>query len=396
VNGDEPGVALPTDRMHMDQLSLGVLATSAKENEFRLPIHPQHFDRIDADLRTRIFLERGYGERYGVSDQHLATKVAGIRSREEIIATSDVVLLPKPTLDDADSLRDGQVLWGWPHAVQDPELTQICIDKRLTLIAWEAMNHWTPLGGFSVHVFHMNNELAGYCSVLHAMTLVGSTGHYGRHLTAAVIGFGNTARGAITALTSLGVHDVTVLTMRDVTAVASPVPSVVLDHLDRMEADPSRTTVLTDSGEVSTAAFLARHDIVVNCVLQDTDAPLMFVSDAELAEFPPGSLLVDVSCDAGMGFACARPTTFEEPMLTVGDGVSYYGVDHSPTYLWNSATWGISEALIPYLRSVMDGPSGWDQDRTIHEAIEIRAGVVQNPKILSFHGRSPEYPHLRL
>jgi alanine dehydrogenase len=377
----------------MDQLSLGVLATSTKENEFRLPIHPQHFDRIDADLRARIVLEAGYGERYGVSDAHLATKVAGIRTRAEIISASEVVLLPKPTLEDAANLRDGQVLWGWPHAVQDPELTQICIDKRLTLIAWEAMNHWTASGGFSVHVFHMNNELAGYCSVLHAMTLVGSTGHYGRHLTAAVIGFGNTARGAITALNSLGVHDVTVLTMRDVTAVASPVPSVVLDHLDRLPADPSRTTVHTDSGHVPTAAFLARHDIVVNCVLQDTDAPLMFVSDAELAQFPPGSLLVDVSCDAGMGFACARPTTFAEPMLKVGDGVSYYGVDHSPTYLWNSATWGISEALIPYLRSVMEGPSGWDQDRTIHEAIEIRAGVVQNPKILSFHGRSAEYPH---
>jgi hypothetical protein len=43
----------------------------------------------------------------------------------------------------------------------------------------------------------------------------------------------------------------------------------------------------------------------------------------------------------------------------------------------------------------MGGPSAWDLDRTIHEAIEIRAGVVQNPKILSFHGRSREYPHLR-
>jgi len=386
-------VAVPTDRMHMDQLSLGVLATSSKENEFRRPIHPQHFDRIDADLRARMVLERGYGDLYGVSDEHLATKVAGIRSREEIVAISDVVLLPKPTLDDVASLRDGQVLWGWPHAVQDPQLTQICIDKRLTLIAWEAMNHWTPSGGFLVHVFHMNNELAGYCSVMHALTLLGSTGHYGRHLTAVVIGFGNTARGAITALHALGVHDVTVLTMRDPTAVASPVPSVVLDHLDRTEADPSRTTVQTETGQVSTAAFLARHDIVVNCVLQDTDAPLMFVSDEELAEFAPGSLLVDVSCDAGMGFACARPTSFEEPMLTVGDGVSYYGVDHSPTYLWNSATWGISEALIPYLRTVMSGPSAWDQDRTIQEAIEIRAGFVQNPKILSFHGRSPEYPH---
>jgi alanine dehydrogenase len=379
--------------MHMDQLSLGVLATSSKENEFRLPIHPQHFDRIGADLRARIVLERGYGERYGVSDEHLATKVGAIRSREEVIAGSDVVLLPKPTLDDVGSLRDGQVLWGWPHAVQDPQLTQISIDKRLTLIAWEAMNHWTPSGGFVVHVFHMNNELAGYCSVMHALTLVGSTGHYGRHLSAVVIGFGNTARGAITALNALGVHDVTVLTMRDPTAVASPVPSVVIDHLDRTDADPSRTTVRTETGRVSTASFLAQHDIVVNCVLQDTDAPLMFVSDAELAEFPRGALIVDVSCDAGMGFTFARPTSFKEPMFSVGDGVAYYGVDHSPTYLWNSATWGISEALIPYLRTVLDGPRAWDRDRTIQGAIEIRDGVVQNPKILSFHGRATEYPH---
>jgi hypothetical protein len=263
-------------------------------------------------------------------------------------------------------------------------------------MSWEAMNHWTPSGDFVVHVFHMNNELAGYCSVLHAMTLIGSTGHYGRHLTAAVLGFGNTARGAVTALNALGVHDVTVLTMRDVTAVASPVPSVVIGHLDRTEEDPSRTTVQTATGPVPTAAFLAGHDIVVNCVLQDTDAPLMFVTDAELEAFAPGHLLVDVSCDLGMGFACARPTTFDEPMLTVGDGVAYYGVDHSPTHLWNSATWGISEALIPHLRSVMTGPLAWDQDRTIRLAIEIRAGVVQNPKILSFQGRSVDHPHPRL
>ncbi|HEY5135610.1 MAG TPA: N(5)-(carboxyethyl)ornithine synthase [Candidatus Nanopelagicales bacterium] len=382
----------------MSGLSLGVLANSSKENEFRLPIHPLHFDRIDADLRARMLLETGYGDRYGVSDDHLARQVAGLRSRHEIIASSDVVLLPKPTLDDIESLRDGQVLWGWPHVVQDAQLTQISIDKRLTLIAWEAMNHWTPTGTFVVHVFHMNNELAGYCSVLHAMTLTGSTGHYGRHLTAVVIGFGNTARGAVTALHALGVHEVTVLTMRDVTAVASPIPSVVLDHMDRTEDDPARTVVHadTDTGPVPTAAFLARFDIVVNCVLQDTDAPLMFVSDGELSSFAPGTLLVDVSCDAGMGFEFARPTTFEAPMLAVGDGVAYYAVDHSPAYLWNSATWGISEALIPYLRPVMAGPAAWDEDATIRRAIEIQAGVVQNPKILSFQGRATDHPHPRL
>lgn len=377
----------------MDQLTLGVLATSSKENEHRRPIHPRHLDRIDEDLRARIYLEHGYGDHYGVFAEHLAPQVAGMRSREEIIATADVVLLAKPTLTDIESLRDGQVLWGWPHCVQDPELTQLAIDKRLTLIAWEAMNHWTSSGTFVVHVFHMNNELAGYSSVLHAMSLVGTSGHYGRRLTAAVIGFGNTARGAITALQALGVHDITVLTMRDVTAVASPIPSVVLGHLERTADDPSRTVVLRSLGPVPTYEFLAEHDIVVNCVLQDTDRPLMFVTNEELAAFAPGSLLVDVSCDAGMGFECARPTSFQEPMLTVGDGVHYYGVDHSPAYLWNSATWGISEALIPYLRTVMDGPAAWDEDQTIRLAVEIRDGVIQNPKILSFQGRAADHPH---
>ena len=33
------------------------------------------------------------------------------------------------------------------------------------------------------------------------------------------------------------------------------------------------------------------------------------------------------------------------------------------------------------------------QDRTIRLAIEIRSGVVQNPKILSFQGRAADHPH---
>ena len=76
----------------------------------------------------------------------------------------------------------------------------------------------------------------------------------------------------------------------------------------------------------------------------------MFVTGDDLAAFAPGSLIVDVSCDDGMGFSWARPTSFADPMFMVGDGVHYYAVDHSPSLLWNSATWEISEALLPYLQ----------------------------------------------
>jgi alanine dehydrogenase len=377
----------------MDRLGLGILATSRKENERRLPIHPLHLDRIDADLRARIFLEHGYGERFGVPDEQLARQVAGLRARDRLIADCEVILLPKPTRQDVAELREGQVLWGWPHCVQDEPITQLGIDRRLTLIAWEAMNHWTAQGNFSVHVFHKNNELAGYCSVLHSLQLLGLSGDYGRRLRAAVISFGATARGAVTALSALGVSDVAVLTQRDVAAVAAPIPSVRIGHFERLAEDPQRTVTDTRKGRVPTAEFLAGYDIVVNCVFQDTDAPLMFVTEDELAHFAPGSLIVDVSCDEGMGFAWARPTSFAEPMHTVGDRVHYYAVDHSPSYLWNSATWEISEALMPHLRTVLAGPRAWDRDETIRRAIEIRGGVVQNPKILSFQRRSAEYPH---
>jgi len=377
----------------MDGLTLGVVATSGKRHERRLPIHPRHLERIDADLRSRMFLERGYGCRHGFGDDEIEAQVAGLRSREELIGGCDALVLPKPVHTDVAALRPGQVLWGWPHCVQDTELTQLAIDRRLTVIAWEAMNHWTPDGAFSLHVFHMNNELAGYCSVLHALQLRGTSGHFGPRLRAAVISFGATARGATAALLALGVHDVTVLTHRSVPAVASPMPPARLVHYDRDDAHPARRPALIEPESGSLSEYLARHDIIVNCILQDTDDPLMFVTNEDLDLFQRGSLIVDVSCDEGMGFEWARPTSFDEPMFTVGPGVHYYAVDHSPTYLWNSATWEISAALIPHLGTVMSGPGEWERSETIRRAIEIRDGIIQNPRILSFQDREPEYPH---
>jgi alanine dehydrogenase len=375
------------------QLSLGVMARSAKENERRLPIHPLHLERIEPGLRQRIYLEHGYGERFGVPDERLAGQVAGLRTRQELLAGCDVILLPKPLPEDLTGMRDGQVLWGWPHCVQNFDITQLSVDRRLTLIAFEEMHHWSGDGSFHLHVFHKNNELAGYCSVLHAMQLAGVTGEYGRPLRAAVISFGATGRGAVTGLSAAGVNDVHVLTHRDVAAVASPVHPARIVHFERDAGDPARCHVLGEEGREPMGTYLAGFDIVVNCVLQDTGAPLMFVTGGELAAFTPGSLIVDVSCDEGMGFSWARPTSFDDPMFTVGGGVHYYAVDHSPSLLWNSTTWEISEALLPHLAAVLGGPDAWESHPTIRRAIEIRDGVIRNPQILTFQHREARYPH---
>ncbi|MBM6620698.1 N(5)-(carboxyethyl)ornithine synthase [Micrococcaceae bacterium RIT802] len=372
---------------------LGVLGRSRKTDEHRVPIHPAHLERIDPGLRARLVLEEGYGERFGFSDADLGALVRQVATRSGVIEAADTVLLAKPQARDLEDLRAGQTLWGWPHCVQDRELTQLAIDKRLTLIAFEAMNHWASDGGFSLHVFHKNNELAGYSSVIHAMALAGFTGDYGRRRTAVVIGFGATARGAVTALKAHGVTDVRVLTNRKVASVAAPIHSAHMIQFDH-DGGPYLSEVITDDrGRVPLAPFLAESDIVVNCTLQDPNDPLLYLRDGDLAAFHPGSLIVDVSCDAGMAFEWARPTSFADPMFTVGTDIDYYAVDHSPSYLWDSASWEISAAALPFLDIVMGGPGAWERNETITRAIEVRDGVVVNPAILAFQQRGPEYPH---
>lgn len=376
-----------------DHLTLGVLSSTRKPDERRLPIHPLHLKRIAPELRQHLIFEEGYGERFGVSDSNLSPLVGRVVPRAQLLAEADVVLLPKPQPEDLAELRDGQVLWGWPHCVQDRAITQLAIDKKLTLIAFEAMNHWASDGGFGLHVFHKNNELAGYCSVLHSLALTGSTGDYGPRLSAVVIGFGATARGAITALNAHGIHDVQVLTNRGVAAVGSPIHSVRIVQFDHDPQAPFLSEVITERGRVPLAPFLAESDIVVNCTLQNPNAPLTYLRTEDLDAFRPGSLIVDVSCDEGMGFSWAKTTTFAEPMFTVGDHIDYYAVDHSPSYLWKSSSWEISEALLPFLETVITGPTAWTGNETISRAIEIRDGVILNQDVLQFQQREPDYPH---
>jgi alanine dehydrogenase len=380
--------------MRRQPLTLGVVGTSNKENEFRLPLHPAHLPQFEPALRSRVFVEEGYGSKFGVDRAYLAEHVAGIMSREELFEHCDVVVLPKPTEADFSLFRDGQVHWGWPHCVQDASITQVGIDKRMTFIAWEAMFSWRRGEVPELHTFYKSNELAGYCSVMHSLQIKGITGAYGATKRVAIISFGSTARGAVYALQGQGFADINVYTQRPPHAVQNQLPSLRYHQIRRVAAEATGLVVQRmGSRAVPFADELCEYDIIVNCILQDTNRPLLYIQGKEVNHLRPGTLIIDVSCDQGMGFEFARPTSFEAPTFEVGTRVTYYAVDHSPSYLWNAATHEISAALLPYIGTVMGGEEAWQKDPTIHRAIEIRDGVILNPKILSFQKRASQYPH---
>ena len=378
----------------MTDLTLGVVGSSRKENEQRMPIHPEHLQRLPERVRRQLIFETGYGTEFGISDAEMAAQSGGVATRHELLADLGVVVLPKPMLEDLEELREEGILWGWPHCVQQTAITQAAIDRRLTLIAFEEMFEWTREGLPGLHTFYRNNEMAGYCGALQALQLKGIDGYYGRSRKVLVFSLGAVSRGAINALMGRGFTDITICTQRPVHAVREEFLGCRYVHMRRGEEGDARMVVEDDDGTRPLLDLIGQSDIVVNGILQNPSRPVMFVAEDEIGSLKPGCLIVDVSCDAGMGFPFARPTTFEEPIVKVG-AVDYYAVDHTPSYLWESATRMISTPLLAYLPAVLAGRDSWAKHETLRRAVDIDRGVVTREAILSFQHREAAYPHRR-
>lgn len=372
-------------------LKAGVVKTSLKSNEKRVPIYPEHVSWIPIELRRNMCFEAGYGQDFGLADSYFLDLGCGIASRDELFRNSDLLILPKPLVEDLTMMKEGQVLWGWPHAVQQTAIAQAAIDNKLTLIAFEAMHGWSASGEKQMHLLYKNNELAGYAAIHHALQLNGIDGFYGPRRLVVILGYGSVARGAIHALHSRGFNNIVVLTRRPVHLVSDQHPDVYFSQF--VPKNDSVEVVNLNGDRTSLTDLLAQADMICNCVLQDTNAPIMYLQDHETEKLKQNSLIVDISCDKGMGFPFAKPTDFENPTFKVGKNITYYSVDHTPTYLWNAASREISKAILPYLGDVMAGRSVWEQHESIQKSIEIDNGIVLNRNIINFQKRNSAYPY---
>jgi N5-(carboxyethyl)ornithine synthase len=363
--------------------------TSIKENEKRVPIHPGHIAMIPEVVRGSLFFQKGYGKLFNMEDEEIR-KLTGNEpvERGELLRSFPGVLVAKPVLEDFKALRDGATVCGWIHSVQQPDVTQIAIDRKLTCIAWENMYHRTSRE--NVHIFYKNNEMAGYCGVQHALQLRGIDGNFGPARKVCVISMGSVSRGAIYALKGHGFSDITVFTRRPIYLASNKVPGIRYRHI---ETDPMGIFHIPGGHREKTPLIheLANADIIINGLLQDPKKPVYFIRDEDIERFGKQCLVIDISCDSGMGFSFAHPTDFTHPISRIGR-ILYYAVDHTPTLLWDSASWEISNGVLPFLRSLVDET----KSVVLDEATDIRKGKVLNRDILEYQNRSAEYPYAPL
>lgn len=310
---------------------------SHKENEKRRALIPADIRKIQH--KSAIYVERGYGNVLGYSDDDYSDCGVHICSRNEAL-NKDILCDPK--IGDAEYLaylHKGQIIWGWIHAVQNKEIAEKIINSQATAIAWEEMFYKGK------HLFWRNNEIAGEAAIMHAYSLYGI---FPYDTKVALIGNGNVARGAYKILVSLGA-DVTQYTRKT-------------EQLFREELD--------------------KYDVIVNALLWDISRKDHIIYKKDLIRMKRNSLIIDISCDKCGAIESSIPTTINNPIYTV-NGVIHYVVDHTPSIFYQTISKELSSVCANYIDYLIEG----NFDSVLNKALIIKDGNVIDNKIIEFQNK---------
>lgn len=310
---------------------------SEKENEKRRALVLD--DIKNMKNRKYLYFQEGYGRVLGFSDEDIIEAGANVSKKEKILSNCDVICEPK--IGDSNDLKNikNKIIFGWIHATQNYDITQICIDNKLTVYAWEKMFYKGK------HVFYKNNQLAGETAILHAMLM------YGRNfenLNAAVLGRGNTAMGAIKILNKLGAN---------------------IQVYSRNEEQLFREE-------------LNKYNIIVNCVLWDTSRKDHIIMKEDLSRLKNDAIIIDISCDKNGAIESSVPTTIDEPIY-YEKNVMHYVVDHTPTLFYKDASISLSKEISFYIDFLIE-----EKDNTVLDnALIIEDGKVIDKEIIEYQKR---------
>lgn len=307
---------------------------SHKENERRRAILPREVSK--SNFSDRFYFEKGYGKVLGISDLDYQEAGAHIVNRTEVLSQN---IICDPKVGDGDYLTDlkpGTIIFGWVHATQNRDITDKCIESKLTAYAWEKMFYKGR------HIFWKNNELAGEAAILNAFQCYGMLPW---KLNVAVLGKGNTAKGAVKSLNMLGA-EVTQYDHR-------------MDSLLREE--------------------IYKYDVIVNCVLWDVFRNDHIIYRDDLKRMKKGSFIIDVSCDKHGAIETSIPTTISNPVYTI-DGITHYVVDHTPAIFFKTFSAENSKVILPYLDMLVSDTLS----DVLRNSLIIKDGTIVDEEIIKF------------
>jgi len=307
---------------------------SHKSGEKRIGLIPENMKLIESP--QNVYIEKDYGKNLGYEDSEYEKMGANVVERAEVLK-SDIIVDVK--LGDADYLNEldsNKILFGWAHAVQNIDFTTNMLQKKHTVIAWEEMYEKGR------YIIYKNRELAGEAGVLQAMLYTGLMPYDAK---IAIIGNGQTAKGASRVLSGLG------------------------GYVD----------IYTKKLEQLFKENMGKYDYLINCVMWDTNRTDRLIYKEDLKRLKKGATIIDISCDPNLEIETTHATTIENPVYEV-DGIKHYAVDNTPSIFYRTATINISNAIAKYYDYLIQEKS----NDTINNAIVIKKGKILDKRISDY------------
>ena len=281
---------------------------SHKNNEKRRALIPEDLKNIKN--KSSMYFEKGYGELIGISDEEYLAHGVNVVSREQVMNCDILTDVKLGDADYLDEIDDEKILFGWAHAVQGVEFCGKAIKAKHTVIAWEEIFE------DGRYIFYRNREVAGEAAILHGFRHCGKMPYDAR---VAILGNGQTAKGALRILHGLGA-DVDVYGRK-------------LENLFKKK--------------------MYEYDVLVNCVMWDTNRTDRIIYKEDLKKMKPGTLIIDVSCDPNLEIETSHGTTIDDPVYTV-DGVIHYAVDNTPAMYPKTVTKVLSEGIAKFIDPILE------------------------------------------
>ena len=321
------------------------LIISHKNGEKRRALLPKDIEK-NVKNPQQLFFEEGYGLSVGVSDEEYRAVGCNIVSREEALACDVIADVKLGDADYFDEIAPNKILFGWAHAVQNIPFTSNILKNNHTVIAWE------DIFENGRYIFYRNREVAGEAAIMHAYRYCGKMPY---DTKVAILGNGQTAKGALRILHGLGA-EVDVYNRR-------------LEKLFREK--------------------MYEYDVLVNCVMWDTNRTDRIIYKEDLKKMKPGTMIIDVSCDPYLEIETSYPTPIDDPVYVV-DGVIHYTVDNTPGMFPITITKVLSEGISRYIDYIIEG--GFETyPENLRTAVVIEDGHIRDERITTFRMARNEF-----
>ena len=328
----------------------------------------------------QVVIESGAGIGSAISDADFIAAGAQIEADvKKIWASADLILKVKePIASEYPFLRSGQILFTYLHLAASKPCTDALLQSGTTAIAYETVevNGTLPL-------LAPMSEVAGRLAVqVGAFALQKPNGGRGVLLAGVpgvapgkVVVIGGGVAGLNAAVIAMGMG-------ADVTVLDRSLPRLAyIDSLYNGRIKTLASTLHAIDREIKQA------DLVIGAVLVHGAKAPKLVSNAQVAEMKPGSVLVDIAIDQGGCFEDSKPTTHAEPTFQIHNSI-FYCVANMPGAVPVASTYALTNATLPYAIAIAN--KGWEraieENPALDRGLNVHAGKIRYNAVAVAHG----------